>query len=82
MLTVTVTQDDIDNGRRSDSRECPINKALKRAFPGRRTSVGADYYWIDGANFNFPPEAYEFRKNFDQGNPVSPFSFRHSEVLQ
>jgi hypothetical protein len=92
-MTITVTQEDIDNGERWDCALCPVALALKRAI-GKPVSVNADGgltvvdYDLasDLASFtSYSPviashqdSVTEFIRKFDEGDDVEPFTF---EVL-
>ena len=75
-LQLKVSQEDIQWGKRSDSKECPIVRALwQRDFPrakvegGRWSPSGTDPY------FNLPENAILFVAAFDLGLDVVPASF-------
>lgn len=80
---ISVTQEDIDRGERSDPYYCPVARATQRAT-GRH--AGVDEHTIfgrieNGTNSMFaelPPEAKEFVEDFDMRRPVEPFSFEVS----
>jgi hypothetical protein len=73
---IEVTQEDIDKGRRFRAQDCPLARAISRAFNGRYTSVGARGFSIeDSPRYILPPEVYAFRRAFDDGEPVQPITF-------
>lgn len=77
-MLIHVTQEDIDKGVRRECGKCPIALAVSRAF-GKPIRVGAflvQFFSANmGASVDLPPEALAFRKAFDNGLPVQPFSF-------
>lgn len=78
-MLIHVTQEDIDKGVRVSCEECPLARAVSRAY-GTPIRVGAELIQffsskIDRNSVNLPPEALRFRIAFDKGLPVKPFSF-------
>lgn len=76
-ICVEVTRGDIANGRRGVPCDCALALALSRAI-GHAVSVGsATFAFIDGRAeyFLLPEHACIFVRNFDEGEPVSPFAF-------
>jgi hypothetical protein len=71
MITIQVTQDDIDNGVRLSGSWCPIALACIR-------TIGLNYdqiwqnYWSQG---NMTENVRNFVIAFDKKQPVQPFSF-------
>lgn len=83
-MKITVTQDDIDCGFRSNCHLCPIARAIARET-GRhskfirfdspeRIEVGCEVYQTSDQN------VINFILDFDCGKPVQPFSFEMSEI--
>lgn len=74
-MKVTVTQEDIDNGDRTQSR-CPIALAISRAYGLKNIGVGG--FSVTGMSKTrwLPVEAQLFVRDFDNGHPVKPFEFR------
>ena len=70
-----VTLDEINNGKRCDSSNCPIALAIKREMPNSRVAVGCYYVVIDGEASILPTNAAVFLRAFDCGDPVEPFEF-------
>lgn len=74
--TINVTQKDIDNGIKTDCRNCPVVLAIKR-------TLGIDYGLVDGFSFiNYfgrcyplPANVRAFVDGFDGGYDVTPFEF-------
>ena len=77
-MTVTITNDHIQRGMKSNAKYCPIAIALSELYPhrmnkirvtnGNVTITGVDFY-------SLPFTAYEFINKFDAGETVNPFSF-------
>lgn len=73
-MTVTVTQQDINNGHKRNCGHCPIALAVRRVIPD--VYVGGYHVFIDEiATYKLPDVAIEFIKAFDNERPVKPFSF-------
>ena len=76
-ITVEVTQDDIDQGRRRSSCECPVALAVKRATGAEWVIVGCSSVDI-GDNkqpFRLPDDARQFISNYDLGFRPEPITF-------
>ena len=80
---INVTQDHIDRGQRQNCEECPIALAVKEQFPDKvwNISVEEELFidWKDGPygeSFIFPEIASAFIVDFDNNQPVGPFSFK------
>jgi hypothetical protein len=79
-LTVRVTAEDIEHGRRGDCESCPIAKALHRCYPLRNS------YWQVGgttalatrtaAVFWLSPRTIAFIATFDYHATAEPATFR------
>jgi hypothetical protein len=80
-VTIEVTQEDIEKGQRKDGCNCPIAKAIKRAIPGCCVSVATRWVVLSingefcGDSF-LPEKALKFIADFDNFNPISPFTFQ------
>lgn len=80
-MTIHVTQEDIDTGQRNKPWACPVALAIKRAMPTHVVEAGPEVVYLhkpgDLANtaYHTPITASFFIENFDNGAPVSPFSF-------
>jgi hypothetical protein len=74
--TINVTQEDIDQGKRTSPTQCAVALAMRRET-GNEWVVGE--YDMDNFQTNIgvrlPEEARTFIKDFDYGRPVEPFSF-------
>lgn len=77
-ITITVTQEDIDQGIRNDCDKCPIARAIARELPGSEPSVG-DMVDLYGKGYygdaHLSHLATKFINDFDNGNPVVPQAF-------
>lgn len=95
MITINVTQEDIDNGTREQCAICPVARALDKAFGltipltniADRICFMPDSYHIDLfdkqrylVGIPTPFEAKVFIKAFDAKQPVKPFSFQIDET--
>jgi hypothetical protein len=86
IITVDVTQEDIDNGERVHCSKCPIALAVHRLFPDAAgVSVAHDIaLFNDGLkpfqHFLITEEAREFIRRFDHKMEVEPFSFKAESV--
>ncbi len=74
-FTVTVTEEDIKNGKPMLCTECPISLAAQRVFPSDRVATGGSAMFINGSMFFIPKEAMEFIMKFDEDKKVEPFTF-------
>lgn len=82
-ITITVTQEDIDKGRRESSCNCPIALAARRVFVNDSVRVSPFdlvLYAKDDEEVRYrmlPQEAARFIEQFDHQGPtqVKPFSF-------
>lgn len=74
MITVHVTQADIDAGVPSNSCGCPVALAVQRVCKPRvRVATGS--MTVGQAFFVLPDVAFRFVADFDAGRPVAPFTF-------
>lgn len=92
MTTITVTQDDIDHGKKADCRCCPIARAVRRAWKPECKFVAVTgiklfvYFKPTSTNWNphevytLPLEAELFVADFDNGKGVEPFEFEVDET--
>lgn len=79
-MTITVTQEDIDNGTKGDCSHCPVAMAVARAFPKaflvEVDTRGFEITLVDGLQcFTSHPSVALFITRFDRGFPVQPFTF-------
>ncbi len=83
--TLRVTNEDITLGHRSSFCECPIARAVKRAFQvkrtGRKVTVRADMIIVGELHDTTPvwvghlsPKMQKFITSFDTGKPVAAFT--------
>ena len=78
---INVTKEDIEFGERGKHCECPIARAVRRAFRTREPvgvryeegifvgDIDSEYMWRADAT----PQLQRFIKRFDTGKPVEPF---------
>jgi hypothetical protein len=80
-VTVSITQEDIDEGCRSDADNCPGALAISRAtgYVAKVGMVSISLRHADNGqrfeDINCPAMLRHFIEQFDNGNKVSPFSF-------
>lgn len=77
-MNISVTKNDIANGKRRSFTRCPIALACKR----RAKTDGVDVNFQEiriGDRFFYPVE--EFMSDFDSGRPVKPSRFTLEEFL-
>jgi hypothetical protein len=76
-VTISVTQDDIDNGERQRCATCPVALAIRRVLPGApMVSVGGWSVLLSTElEVLLPGVAEEFIAAFDRYAPVAPFEF-------
>ncbi len=73
-MKVIVTERDIKGANRCNSMRCPIARALHRA--GKKDwSVGSDECGDAEISVPLPKKAQKFIADFDNQQPVKPFSF-------
>lgn len=77
IVLVEVTADDIKQGQRDNCLDCPVARALNRAFNLGPACVDTDIFYFDWGydTHSLPEEVTEFIVNFDDGQQVEPFSF-------
>jgi hypothetical protein len=86
MITVNVTQEDINNGRPLQAGHCPVALAATRAF-GKRVKATAGGLHVTGEDgelqiYSYPPGVKEFIARFDtvlRPEEYRPFSFTVEE---
>jgi hypothetical protein len=86
VFNIEVTQDDIDEGERQSTCDCPIALALSRAtgLEGGygEMDIDADGLYVNGkrtlrrASNRLPSIARDFIREFDAGREVSPIRFQ------
>lgn len=81
---ITVTEDDLKQGCRSNLRLCPIARAVSRSIDCTSISVGGTRcYWLKGNAYStaLTLEAQNFIKSFDSNSKVEPFNFVISDIV-
>lgn len=88
-ITIKVTQEDIDKGKRANCFACPIALASMRAFGLPLDAGHVEAYglfigsFVNGGEYiryHTPIETIRFMNDFDQGLLVSPFEFELTEL--
>ncbi len=82
--TVTVLQDDIDNGEPSRISRCALALAAKRELadlPGAENLVITGCIFARTWKAFLPEETHYFRRDFDNKETVEPFKFE-VEILR
>jgi len=75
MLTkVRITQKNIDEGIIEFCHDCPLALALRRVTGEKHCAVHPEMYFIAEFDAPLPPEAIEFVRAFDAGEPVKPIT--------
>ena len=76
-VTITVTQDDIDNGCQGNAIACPVARAAARVLDDRYLSVRTNVLeFVEPLILiPLPSAAVEFIRRFDSRARVEPFSF-------
>jgi hypothetical protein len=73
-VTVEVTQDDINKGKRRCCESCAITLALTRAF-GKKTEAAISCFSNEDGIGALPSKAVAFIWDFDDMKHVEPFTF-------
>lgn len=74
-MRVTVTERDIQKGKRCESGGCPIALAILRVHDEALVLVSTTTVFISGKEYDLPPVARRFVRDFDCCRPVTPFEF-------
>lgn len=79
LVLISVTEDDIKNGKRMDSKFCPIALACKRTEMFGEHGVRVDHFKLfkrgSCLKYRLPFVAKAFIHRFDAGRNVEPFEF-------
>lgn len=75
IVQLTVLQDDIDQGKRRDGRECAVALAAKRELGASHVLVTRGWVMADGRRYVVPGGLLLFVDRFDEGFPVEPAKF-------
>lgn len=78
ILSVEVTQEDIDLGERDSSTSCAVARAVNRLVDGEGLDVDVDPGSLSITGYemvSLPPTVEEFIANFDDFVDVSPIQF-------
>lgn len=75
---IAITNEHIRKGKKGKATTCPLALGLSEHFK-QNIFVGNQGFWTSSLRFNdyisLPKNAEQFRKDFDAGCPVLPFSF-------
>lgn len=71
--TVSVTQEDIDQGVRNSSFSCAVARACRRVIPYFSSCYNGAC--IGGKLVPLPKDVFSWILNFDAGNLVKPITF-------
>jgi hypothetical protein len=79
MITIHVTQEDIDKGIRGDCKRCPVARAIERELPSA-SDINVDgctvSFWHDGEYCRYAiNEVEDFIELYDNDRIVEPFTF-------
>ena len=74
-IKVSVTQQDIDNGRRQDPFSCPIALSLRRAFGAEQIRIESHRIIIGNQEYRPSKRMKTFIHKFDSGKSVEPQTF-------
>lgn len=76
---IEVTQKDINDARKPNCWNCPIDFAAERVFECKAETSNKTILLLDELDvygrFGLPDEAKQFVKAFDAGEKVKPFTF-------
>ena len=83
MITIEVTQADIDCGKEGNVGECPIARAARRLPGFEDARVGHVTLSSDknGVYYRLPAAAVHFVQTFDAGLTTEPFTFELTQPL-
>lgn len=78
-MTIRITQEDIENGRRCDPDCCPVGRALLRSGVEHLGVVGSGVMIMDERHYTevvpLPESVINWILAFDGKRPVEPISF-------
>lgn len=72
LKTIKVTGNDIRWGRRWSNDSCPVARAVKRACPNSKVTVGRFTMYIDKTPLALPSIAIKFIEEFDSWQYTAP----------
>ncbi len=78
IVSLSVTQEDIDNGIKSSPTKCPVALALTRAMKKDNCAMGISRIILSGELKNTPQAILDFVYDFDRGKSVKPFELTFS----
>ncbi len=78
-MKIRVTRDDIRKGKRKNTCECAVARALRRQTPFKHIRVQSGFHLGIGDDrhivISIPTEVRDFIDAFDAGDRVKPFTF-------
>lgn len=84
-MIIKVTQEDIDKGIQKDCEQCPIARAMRRAFGCNVQITSIIYRKNDGilayGPHGMPDIVTSFIRDFDSSLKVTPFEFEVDDEL-
>lgn len=83
-MRISVTEQDIKDGRPCSSISCPVVYAIKRHLNAKDFSivVGDIHISLNGIHYNTPNIVKQFIQEFDSGfTSVTPFEFELGEPI-
>ncbi len=77
MITISITQADIEEGKPYNCQYCPVALAVSRAFGCAQNAVSVDgvFLSVGEQDYRTPALVNEFIQAFDDGAKVIPFTF-------
>ena len=75
-MIISVSQEKINNGKKSDFRFCPIALTLKELFPDKDVYVTGSYIRIDGIWTEMSKSMRDWIMTFDLTDKAKPKNFR------
>lgn len=80
-MKITVTQKNINQGKRRVSGCCPVALALRDIKPDSEyISVGTTTFQVNNQSFHISEEVKKIICDFDIGGVMTPFSFEAEEL--
>lgn len=74
-IKISVTAEDIANGKIAEAYECPISLAIGRALGTNGVGVCGSWIDLNGKHLEISELAANFVSEYDYGNFVEPFEF-------
>lgn len=75
-MKIIVTKQNIKDGIKGDSRNCPVALAIKKEYPICDVSAAEDYIYLGDYEYKVPRSVQRFITKFDKvKSSVKPFCF-------